>query len=131
MGLKEGLSPAKRKMLMGSFLAAEGLDVVTTGVGFHASTVSANYKAAEISPFGGQEILNNFSLDEAFILKIGVVALLIGLYALTVDRDLKKENENKHKEIKSGYVFDSAFVGANIFAWGVVAWNTAQLAKIF
>lgn len=130
MGLKEGLSPTKKKMLMLSLITAEGLDVLTTGVGFHVSSVSANYRAAEVSPFGGQEVLNNFELNEAFILKLAVTALLIGTYALTSIHNLKKENKNKHLEIKSNFVFDTAFVGANMFAWGVVAWNAVQLAKI-
>jgi hypothetical protein len=120
MGLIEKAQSVEGKKLMTSVFLAEGLDIAMTALSLN------HYGGTEISPFGGAELLRNFDQNEAFILKMGVVAILIGIYALTSIYE-PQINIAKSK-IKAKYVTERALQGANIFAWGVIAWNSANLA---
>lgn len=119
MGLKERVYSARGKTLMTSFFIAETLDTVMTKASL------SYFGGTEISPLGGAELLNNFGMDQSLVLKTGIIAILIGSYALASIHDSKLKI--KSSEVKTKYVLEKALQNANIFAWGVVAWNTANI----
>ena len=119
MGLKERVYSVRGKTLMTSFFVAEALDTVLTKVSL------SHFGGTEISPFGGVELLNNFGMDHSLILKTAITAILIGSYTLSSIHDPKLKI--KSTEVKTKYVLEKALQSANIFAWGVVAWNTANI----
>ena len=119
MGLKERVYSVRDKTLMTSFLIAETLDTAMT------KTSLSYLGGTEISPFGGAELLKNFGMDQTLVIKTAISVILIGSYALSSIHD--PMIKIKSAEIKAKYILEKALQNANVFAWGVTAWNTANI----
>lgn len=119
MGLRERATSLTGKELIGTFFAAEVIDTAMT-------SASLNFLGGtEINPTGA-ELLTTLEQNEVFVLKVAVTTLLISLYALTSNEKII-DKKVKFTSIKPNYVLERGLQGANIFAWSVVAWNTANL----
>jgi hypothetical protein len=98
----------KERILMTSVLIGSMADVVSTHMGL-------NLGLKEIGLVGSLNF-ENHSMTNAYISRIAVTALIIGMYALT------KEYPNR-----LSYSVDKATRIINLITWGVVAMNSIQL----
>ena len=74
----------------------------------------------EIGFLRGSEFLGNGQVDQIIIAKMGVVALLVGAYALSKDMQFKG--------IKVGYAVEKAIQTGTFAVWAVQAWNLLNVA---
>jgi len=96
---------------MTSLLAASVADVVTTGVGLNVGLTE--------SGFAGSHFIESGNPDAAYVSRVAVTALLIGVYALS-----------KEYPGRFSYSIDKAMNILNVVAWGIVVLNTAQIAGL-
>lgn len=101
----------KEKFVMTTFLAAGLGDVATTAVG-----LSNGFKETGIM---GQHLVEMNNETGAYVARVAVSAVLIGIYALS------KEYPNRFS-----FSVDRAMRISNVITWGIVALNTVQIAAL-
>lgn len=99
----------KEKVIMTSVLAAGFADVGTTAIGLNSGFREVGILASQMVESG--------HTTEAYLTRIAVSAILIGIYAVS------KEYPNKFTNS-----IDKGIRIGNIFAWGIAALNAAQIA---
>lgn len=97
--------------MMTTFLVGGLGDVATTAVG-----LSNGFR--EVGPLGSQ-LMEADNHTGAYVARIAVTAVLLGLYALS------KEHPNRFT-----YSVDRAMRISNVITWGIVALNAVQIAAL-
>lgn len=99
----------KEKFIMTTFFAGGMADIATTAIGLNAGFKEIGFLGSYMSE------MNN--MTGAYIVRTAISAILIGLYALT-----------KEKNSRFAISFDGAVRISNVISWGVVALNAVQVA---
>jgi hypothetical protein len=98
----------KEKRVMASFFAANVADVGITLAGL-------NMGMKEILPL--KPLVEGGEFQNAVLIKMALVSIYIGLYALT-----------RGRKNSADFILDKTMMAMNLITWGVVALNTAQVA---
>ena len=102
----------KEKFVMTSFFAGNLTETAVTALGLGIGH-------PENGPLMRQ-LVESGNVSEALILKVGVAATLIGLYALSKEKGFKR----------SSFVMDRTVRALNLIFWGAAALNTARIAGL-
>ncbi len=102
----------KEKFIMTSFLAGQLADASITTIGLSANFSEKGYWINHLLETGG--------MTNALLAKMAVTAVVIGLYALS------KEKNSRHFP-----AIDKGTRVGNLVTWGVVALNTLRLVGYF
>lgn len=97
------------KELMTSFMVGNFVDVGLTNIGLNI----AGFKEVGLV---ASNIVESGHLNSAVLLRSGVTAVLIGLYAL-----------NKDHGTRFAFSFEKALQYSNYIVWGINALNAAQI----
>lgn len=100
----------KDKGLMSSFFTANLIDTVTT-----LTAINSDWGFTEVGIMGAP-VHEKSGIETAAIVKMGVIACMVGVYALT-----------KTHEHRLAYSFEKALQVSHIIVWGVTALNIAQI----